>query len=164
MEYYIIFNGQQVGPMPKEQLLNYGLNPDSNVWAQGMPGWMPAYTVPELMELIKRNRPSTPPPFNQNYGRGFNNNYNNQRYNAEFSATDKSKVAAGVLALLLGGFGAQYFYCGKIARGFISILLTIITFGIWNILTFIQGIMMLCMTQREFENKYVLSSSTLPLF
>ena len=45
-EYYIVYNGQQVGPMSKEALVNYGLNPNSQVWAQGMPAWVPAYTIP----------------------------------------------------------------------------------------------------------------------
>lgn len=31
MLYYIIYNGQQVGPMPKEELVKYGLNPGSNL-------------------------------------------------------------------------------------------------------------------------------------
>lgn len=36
--------------------------------------------------------------------------------------------------------------------------------GLWGILTLIQGVMMLTMTQADFERKYVLSSSTFPLF
>ncbi len=168
-EYYIIYNGQQIGPMPKEQLLNYGLTPDSNVWAQGLPGWVPAYTVPELMEMLRHRKPSTPPPFNPSANNGYNNGYNNSRYhhsydNPEIATTDKSKVVAGILAILFCGLGVQYFYCGKIAGGFLSILLSVVTCGIWSILMFIQGIMILCMTQQEFEDKYVLSDTTLPLF
>lgn len=61
-EYYIVYNGQQVGPMSKEALVNYGLNPNSQVWAQGMPAWVPAYTIPELMEVINTRPLNTPPP------------------------------------------------------------------------------------------------------
>lgn len=145
-----------MGPMPKEKLLNYGLNPNSNVWAQGFPSWLPAYQVPDLMNLL--NSRATPPPFNNRPHAVYSSNP------AEIATTDKSKIVAGVLAILLGGLGVQYFYCGKISGGFITLLLSIITFGIWSVLTFIQGIMMLCMTQQEFEQKYVLSQSTLPLF
>lgn len=50
--YYIICNGQQVGPMPKEQLVNYGLCPTSKVWAEGMPEWVEASTVADLQPLL----------------------------------------------------------------------------------------------------------------
>ena len=36
MRYYIIYNGQQHGPLEKEQLKGYNLNYDSDVWAEGM--------------------------------------------------------------------------------------------------------------------------------
>ena len=57
-----------------------------------------------------------------------------------------------------------YFYVGKVAGGFICLLLSVITCGIWNIVTLIQGILMLTMSQADFEKKYVLNNSTFPLF
>ena len=36
--------------------------------------------------------------------------------------------------------------------------------GLWGIITLIQGIMMLTMSQEEFEHKYVLSPSKFPIF
>ena len=65
MNYYIIYNGQQVGPMPKEQLVAYGLNPSSRVWCEGMPNWADASTVADLHPLLYPQQPPTPqqPPY-----------------------------------------------------------------------------------------------------
>lgn len=71
---------------------------------------------------------------------------------------------AGILAILIGGLGIQYFYCGKVAGGLITILLSAVTCGLWSVLMLVQGILMLTMTQEEFDRKYVYSTSTLPLF
>ena len=76
----------------------------------------------------------------------------------------KSRGVAGLLAILIGTLGIHYFYCGKTGGGFICILLSIISCGIWGIITLIQGIMMMCMRSDEFERKYVYSTSTFPLF
>lgn len=61
-EWYIIFNGQQVGPMSKEQLMSYDLNAQSKVWREGMPQWVDAFTVPELMQFINRSQGASPQP------------------------------------------------------------------------------------------------------
>lgn len=161
-QWYILYNGQQVGPMEEEQLVNYDLNPNSQVWCEGMPQWVAAFTIPALMTLINDNRmrmgqtaPQQPgcPPMAPGY---IQNSY--------VSNTGKDKTAAGILAILLGGFGAQYFYIGKIGGAFLTILLCFVTCGLWSILMFVQGIMMLTMSQEEFDRKYVNSNSTLPLF
>ncbi len=152
MKYYIIYNGQQVGPMTCEQLLSYGLNPNSQVWAEGMPQWVPAYTVPELMEIM-------PPAAGQTqcsptYG---------QPQDC-YPATSGKRVAAGVLAILLGSLGIQYFYINKIGGGFLTILLSLVTCGLWSVLTLVQGILMLTMTDQEFDRKFIHTKNVLPLF
>jgi len=76
----------------------------------------------------------------------------------------KSRGVAGLLAILLGGFGAHYFYLNKIGGGFLCILLTAITCGIWSVLTLVQGIIFFTMQQDDFEQKFVYSKSTFPLF
>lgn len=60
----------------------------------------------------------------------------------------KSKIAAGVLALLLGGIGVHKFYLGKIGLG-ILYLLFCWTF-IPGIIAFIEGIIYLCSSDEEF--------------
>ncbi len=153
-EYYIVYNGRQVGPMDKEALVNYGLNPNSQVWSQGMPAWVPAYTIPELMEVINTPPNTTPPP----YQAGGCNSL------SDTGTSGKSRLAAGLFAILLGTIGIQYFYCGKTTGGIICILLSLVTCGFWYIITLIQGILMIVMDQNEFEQKYVYSTSSFPIF
>ena len=76
----------------------------------------------------------------------------------------KSRGVAALLAILLGGLGIQYFYMGKTTAGIISIVLSIVTCGLRNVVMLVQGILMFCMTNQQFRQKYVLSTSTLPLF
>ena len=68
------------------------------------------------------------------------------------------------MAILFGWLGIQYFICGKVGGGLLTILLTLVTCGIWEIITFIQGILMLCMSDQEFYAKYVDNDKTFPLF
>lgn len=64
----------------------------------------------------------------------------------------KSKMAAGILGILLGGIGAHKFYLGKTGAGILSILFC------WtyipSILGFIEGIMILCSNDENFQLKY----------
>jgi len=75
----------------------------------------------------------------------------------------KAGIAA-LFAILLGGFGVQYFYLGKIAGGIITIILSLVTCGIWYWVVLVQGILMFCMDNSTFRRKYVLTNSTFPLF
>ena len=71
---------------------------------------------------------------------------------------------AGLLAILLGYLGVQYFYCGKVGGGFLTILLSLVTCGMWYVITLIQGIYMLTLSDRDFDNKFVYTTSTFPIF
>ncbi len=55
----------------------------------------------------------------------------------------KSKVAAGILGLLLGAWGIHNFYLGFTNKGIIQIVVTIFTCGIGGLWGFIEGIMIL---------------------
>ncbi len=76
----------------------------------------------------------------------------------------KSRGVAALLAIFLGGLGIQYFYLGKNTAGIIAIVLTLVTCGIFELLFFIQGILMFTMSQPVFEEKYVYTTKTFPLF
>lgn len=76
----------------------------------------------------------------------------------------KSRGVCALLAILLGSIGVQYFYLGKNGAGLLSILISLCSCGLWQIITLIQGIMMFCMTNEEFERKYVCNPSFMPLF
>ena len=52
MKYYIAENGQQAGPFELNELLLHGLTVNSLVWCEGMPSWVSANQVPELMALL----------------------------------------------------------------------------------------------------------------
>lgn len=139
--YYITLNNQTIGPMSKEQMMAYPVVYDTPVSKGGGP-WMPLYTFPELMEAMQHSGKSA-------------------AANAE---TNSKKTLCGIMAILFGCLGIQYFVMGKTAGGFITILLSLITCGLWQVVTLIQGILMLCMTDDDFKRKYIDSSSTLPLF
>lgn len=141
MSYYITLNNQTVGPMTIEQMMAYSVTSDTPVSRDGG-AWMPLYTYPELMEALQRSGKTL-------------------AANAEVSS---KKTLCGILAIILGGLGVHYFVLGKVGGGFITILLSIVTCGLWEIVTLIQGILMLCMTEADFKRKYIDSTSTLPLF
>ncbi len=56
----------------------------------------------------------------------------------------KSKVAAGVLGILLGGFGAHNFYLGYTGKAVLQLVLgTLCSCGIASLWGFIEGILIL---------------------
>ena len=78
----------------------------------------------------------------------------------------KSKVAAGLLAILLGGLGIHKFYLGYTGPGLVNLLVntigwlvTIFLLGIPNIalwiIALIEGIIYLTKSDEEFEQTYV---------
>jgi TM2 domain-containing membrane protein YozV len=69
-----------------------------------------------------------PPPMVDQYGRPL---------------SDKSKVVAGVLQLVLGGFGAGRFYIGDNKTAVWQLVVTLITCGLGHIWGLIDGIMIL---------------------
>lgn len=84
------------------------------------------------------------------------------------AAPEKDRIVAGILAILLGCLGIQYFYCGKNSAGVICILISLLSCGIGaavlELLTIIQGVLMLTGTQEAFMEKYVNTNSSFPLF
>ncbi|WP_267904187.1 NINE protein [Aurantiacibacter sediminis] len=65
---------------------------------------------------------------------------------------EKSRVAAAILALFLGGFGVHKFYLGRVAAG-ILYLLFFWTF-IPAIIAFVEFIIYLTMSDEAFAAKY----------
>ncbi|KKK04943.1 MULTISPECIES: TM2 domain-containing protein [unclassified Micromonospora] len=57
--------------------------------------------------------------------------------------SDKSKVVAGILQILLGGFGVGRFYMGDTKTGVIQLVVTIVTCGLGGIWGLIDGILIL---------------------
>lgn len=55
MEFFIIENGQQVGPLAISQLAEKRIKPETLVWREGMEDWQPAWKVNELRYILKEN-------------------------------------------------------------------------------------------------------------
>lgn len=56
----------------------------------------------------------------------------------------KSKMAAGLLGIFLGGWGIHNFYLGYTTKGIIQIILTVCSCGLGSLWGFIEGILILC--------------------
>lgn len=74
------------------------------------------------------------------------------------------RTLCGIMALLLGTLGIQYFVINKVGGGFLCILLSLVTCGGWGLISFIQGIMMLTMSDEEFMRKFQCNDKTFPIF
>ena len=57
--------------------------------------------------------------------------------------SEKSKLVAGLLGILLGGFGVGRFYTGHIGLGVAQLIVTFVTFGLGSLWGLIDGIIML---------------------
>lgn len=142
--YYLSVHGSPIGPMTAEQMMSYDVTPQSSVSTDGM-SWAPLFHYPELMTV-----------------------YHDHAHSAISTPEDaeitNKRILCGVLAIVLGTLGVQYFVINKVGGGFLCILLSIVTCGLWSVITLIQGIMILTMTNRDFEHKYLDSQSAMPLF
>ena len=63
------------------------------------------------------------------------------------------KVPAGILAILLGGWGVHKFYLGNVSAGIIQIILSFLCVG-W-LIGIIEGIIYLTKSDEEFDRIYV---------
>ncbi|MGC4808777.1 TM2 domain-containing protein [Micromonospora sp. DT233] len=64
-----------------------------------------------------------------------------QQYPQDVS--DKSKVVAGLLGILLGTFGAGRFYIGDTKTGVLQLVVSLVTCGVGGIWGLIDGILIL---------------------
>ena len=67
---------------------------------------------------------------------------------------ENKKMIAGILAILLGGFGVHKFVLGYTKEGIIQIVITFITCGAASIVGLIEGIIYLTKSDEEFYNTY----------
>jgi TM2 domain-containing membrane protein YozV/ribosomal protein L40E len=64
----------------------------------------------------------------------------------------KSKLAAALFAIFLGGFGIHKFYLGRIGSGVLYLLFCWTTIPM--IVGFIEGILLIIMSESDFNSKY----------
>jgi TM2 domain-containing membrane protein YozV len=71
----------------------------------------------------------------------------NTNSNTNYAAPPKSKIAAGLLGIFLGGFGVHNFYLGYAGKGVAQLLITILSCGVLGFVSglwgFIEGILIL---------------------
>jgi TM2 domain-containing membrane protein YozV len=127
MTYRIIgVDGRQYGPVTTEELRGWisagRANGATLAQPEGSTDWKPLGNCPEFATLTPS--PALPPLT---------------------SAADprKSKIAAGLLGIFLGGFGVHRFYLGYTGIGVAQILVTFATCGIGSLWGFIEGILIL---------------------
>lgn len=78
------------------------------------------------------------PPPGYGYGPAYGYGYPPYGYPPDPQA--KSRVAAGLLGIFLGGFGVHRFYLGYTTIGVVQIVVTVLTCGIGAIWGFVEGI------------------------
>jgi hypothetical protein len=62
VSYYIADGSTQRGPFDVEALRSQWLRPDTLVWKEGAPNWVPAIEVPELVRAGVVGGAAVPPP------------------------------------------------------------------------------------------------------
>ncbi len=132
---------------------------------QGAPHYQQAYQQPQQQQPQQQYQQQYQQGPQQQYQQGPQQQYQQayqQPNNYQPAPGEKSRVTAGVLAILIGGLGIHYFYLGKATGGIVFLLLCCT--GIPSLLAFVQGIMMLTMTDEQFQQKYVYTESSFPLF
>ncbi len=67
---------------------------------------------------------------------------------------ENKKVLAGILGIVLGGFGVHKFILGYTQEGIIQIVITIVTCGMGSIIGLIEGIIYLTKSDEEFYQTY----------
>ncbi len=74
------------------------------------------------------------------------------------SGKGKTKIVAGILAILLGSLGIHHFYLGSPVSGIVYLLVTLFTCGtaaaLVGVLALVEGIMLLVMSDEEFDQRY----------
>lgn len=71
-QYFLVRNGQTIGPFPIENLPGYQLGPQEVVWKEGFQNWIPARDVKEISEFMQwplsgpMSSNPTPQPFSGN--------------------------------------------------------------------------------------------------
>lgn len=142
MNYHIVFHNRVIGPVTEDQIMYYDIDENTQVSIDNSL-WQPLYTYPELMAKLNQKR---------------------RMYSTENTDTISKKRLCGIMAIIFGGLGVQYYIIGKIGGGIVTFLLTLVTCGLWSFLTLIQGILILTMSEEKFYQKYMSSRSFMPLF
>ncbi len=67
---------------------------------------------------------------------------------------ESKRILAGVLAIILGGWGVHRFILGDVTGGIIRIVISIVTCGIGGLIGLIEGIIYLTKSDEQFIQEY----------
>jgi len=169
--WYYAVGDEQCGPVTllelRSMVASSQLTSDDFIWKEGMPDWLPIHESPEVYSAAKlkaiapasQTSPSSYAPQVFCYACGSPTDARaevcpkcgvRQRLHAETS--EKNRMTAALLAFFLGGLGVHHFYLGNTAQGVIYLLFC------WTlipaIISFIEFIVFLCMSDASFAAKY----------
>ncbi|WP_295201116.1 TM2 domain-containing protein [uncultured Chryseobacterium sp.] len=89
----------------------------------------------------------------ENYGYT-TGNQQNPNDNNPFYRSEK-KIPAALLGILVGWLALNKFYLGYTKEGIIQLVLNVVTFGLASVIPFIEGIIYLFMSDKQFDDTYV---------
>lgn len=73
---------------------------------------------------------------------------------SRYDDVESKRITAGILALLVGGFGVHKFYLGYTGAGVITLILCLCTGGLAGVIPFVEGIIYLTKTDEDFIETY----------
>ncbi|ATN06236.1 TM2 domain-containing protein [Chryseobacterium indologenes] len=89
----------------------------------------------------------------ENYGYTKTENTASQQNDIPYRS--EKKLPAALLGILVGWLALNKFYLGYTKEGIIQLVLNIVTCGIASVILFIEGILYLFMTDKQFDDTYV---------
>jgi len=136
-------DGREYGPVSAEQLRQWIADGRANVQTliqvEGSTEWKPLANFPELVPAAVP--PRVPLPTTQ-----------------KPPGADK-KIAAGICAIILGGFGVHKFILGYTSEGVTMLLVTLLTCGIgglvMHVIGIVEGITYLTKSDEDFVAIYI---------
>lgn len=155
-EWYYIGHYGQLGPLTRVQIDDLisaqVIGPDTYVWVFGMPEWLQAGKVPDLAAKFSHIVPAPPSPPSPPGSLGSPAPsvmpspspapmYASYPHSLATLQSDKNRVTAGVLQILLPGVGRMYL--GYWAIGLLQLLCAVLCSGIGWIVSIVNGIMIL---------------------
>jgi TM2 domain-containing membrane protein YozV len=174
VNYYIADGSTQRGPFTVEAMRAQNLGPDTLVWREGAPNWVPASQVEELVRAGvvagsgSPSAPPPPPPPTSASGAPFPpipvTPYASPGGNVPpYNATDSKRITAGVLGIVLGSLGIHKFILGYNTAGVIMLVVTLVVgtitcgigWGIMGIIGLVEGIIYLTKSDEEFYRTYI---------
>jgi TM2 domain-containing membrane protein YozV len=186
-EYFLADGLDQRGPFNPEDLVREGVRPETLVWREGMNDWTRADQVPEIQAALARvahappaygaRYPATkyapapqygpqPPTHPVGYSQPTHpahypppTPYQQQQFPLSPGNVNNNKLAAGIVAILIGEFGVHKFMLGLNTAGIIMLLVTLLTCGVgWmvmKVIAVIEGITYLTKSDADFHRQYV---------